>query len=63
MEDTRRSELRKERRQARETAEERRMDQILEKIHRDGRSSLTEEENQFLVRASAKLRNRPKRDE
>ena len=59
----RRSETRKLRRQVRETAEERRMDQILEKIHREGRSSLSDEENQFLIRASIKLRNRPKRDD
>ena len=59
----RRSEMRKERRQARESAEERRIDQILDKIHRAGQASLSDEENQFLVRASLKLRNRPKRDD
>jgi Zn-dependent protease len=56
----RRSELRRQRRQAREAAEERRMDEILEKLHRKGRSALTDEEHQFLVRVSAKIRNRPK---
>jgi Zn-dependent protease len=56
----RRSELRRQRRQAREAAEERRMDEILEKLHREGRSALTDEEHRFLVRVSAKIRNRPK---
>src|SRR5512135_276610 len=56
----RRSELRRQRRQAREAAEGRRMDEILEKLHRAGRSALTDEEQQFLVRVSAKIRNRPK---
>ena len=32
----RRSDLRRQRRQAREAAEERRMDEILEKLHREG---------------------------
>ncbi len=56
----RRSELRRERRMAREIAEERRMDEILEKLHREGRNSLTDEENRFLVRVSARYRNRTK---
>ena len=56
----RRSELRRQRRLAREAAEERRMDEILEKLHREGRSALTDEEHRFLVRVSAKYRNRPK---
>ena len=56
----RRSELRRQRRQAREAAEERRMDEILEKLYREGRSALTDEEHRFLVRVSAKYRNRPK---
>jgi stage IV sporulation protein FB len=56
----RRSELRRERRMAREMAEERRMDEILEKIHREGRGALSEEENRFLVRVSARYRNRTK---
>ena len=56
----RRSELRRERRTAREMAEERRMDEILEKIHREGRAALSEEENRFLVRVSARYRNRTK---
>jgi len=56
----RRSELRRQRRIAREAAEERRMDEILEKLHREGRSALTDEENRFLVRVSARYRNRTK---
>jgi Zn-dependent protease len=54
----RRSELRRQRRAAQEAAEERRMDEILDKIHRLGRAGLTEEENRFLVRVSARYRNR-----
>jgi Zn-dependent protease len=56
----RRSELRRQRRQAREAAEERRMDEILEKLHREGRHSLSDEEHRFLIRVSAKYRNRPR---
>jgi hypothetical protein len=56
----RRSELRRRRRIAREAAEDRRMDEILEKLHLQGKSSLTDEENRFLVRVSTKLRNRPR---
>jgi Zn-dependent protease len=56
----RRSELRRRRRVAREAAEERRMDEILDKLHTRGKASLTDEEHRFLVRVSAKLRNRPR---
>jgi Zn-dependent protease len=56
----RRSELRRQRRMAREAAEERRMDEILEKLYREGRAALTDEENRFLVRVSARYRNRTK---
>jgi stage IV sporulation protein FB len=56
----RRSELRRRRRLAREAAEDRRMDEILEKLHLQGKASLTDEENRFLVRVSTKLRNRPR---
>jgi Zn-dependent protease len=56
----RRSELRRERRMAREAAEERRMDEILEKLYRQGRAALSEEENRFLVRVSVRFRNRTK---
>jgi Zn-dependent protease len=54
----RRSELRRQRRIEREAAEEQRMDEILEKLYRSGRGSLTDEEHRFLVRVSAKYKNR-----
>jgi stage IV sporulation protein FB len=56
----RRSELRRQRRTIREVAEEKRMDEILEKLHQQGRSALTEEEHRFLVRVSTRYRNRTK---
>jgi Zn-dependent protease len=56
----RRSELRRQRRLLREAAEERRMDEILDKLHREGRAALTNEEQRFLVRVSARYRNRSK---
>jgi stage IV sporulation protein FB len=56
----RRSELRRQRRIAVEAAEERRMDEILQKLHLEGRSALTDEENRFLIRVSARYRNRTK---
>ena len=58
----RRSELRRQRRIAREAAEEARMDEILEKLHREGRTALTDEENRFLVRVSTATATGPKRD-
>jgi hypothetical protein len=36
------------------------MDEILEKLHREGRGALTDEENRFLIRVSMRLRNRTK---
>jgi Zn-dependent protease len=39
-------------------AEERRMDELLEKVAREGLQSLTEEERRFMTRVSAKYRNR-----
>lgn len=54
----RRSEARRLRREAQEAAEASRMDEILQKIHREGRDSLTDEEHRFLVRVSAKIRTR-----
>lgn len=57
----RRSELRRQRQAARDAAEEARMDTILEKLHREGRASLTDEETRFLVRVSARFKNRPAR--
>ncbi len=56
----RRSEQRRQRRLAREAAEDQRMDEILEKLHVQGKASLTDEEHRFLVRVSTKLRNRPR---
>lgn len=57
-----RSEARRQRRLAQESAEEQRLDEILDKLHREGRDSLTEEENRFLVRISARLRSKTKKD-
>jgi stage IV sporulation protein FB len=54
----RRSELRRQQRLIREAAEERRMDEILDKLHREGRAALSEEEHRFLVRVSARYRNK-----
>jgi stage IV sporulation protein FB len=54
----RRSELRRQRREAQEAAEAQRMDEILLKIHEQGRASLTDEETRFLTRVSAKIRSR-----
>jgi Zn-dependent protease len=56
----RRSESRRQRQNAREAAEERRMDEILEKIYREGRGALSDDEQRFLVRVSVKYRNKPK---
>jgi hypothetical protein len=39
-------------------AEERRMDELLEKVQREGLGALNEEERRFLTRVSAKYRNR-----
>ncbi len=47
------------REQQRELAEERRMDELLEKIQREGKQALTDEENRFLKRVADKYRNRP----
>ncbi|MCI0462233.1 MAG: site-2 protease family protein [Gemmataceae bacterium] len=48
-----------QREQEREAAEEQRMDELLEKIQREGRQALTDEENRFLKRVADKYRNRP----
>lgn len=56
----RRSEARRQKALEREVAEEQRMDRLLEKIHREGRSSLTKEEQRFLIRVSARYRSRSK---
>jgi hypothetical protein len=57
----RRSEARRLRRAQRALAEARRLDEILEKLHRDGRGGLTPEEQRFLDRVAAKLRKRKSR--
>jgi Zn-dependent protease len=54
----RRSDLRRTRREAQEAAEDQRMDEILAKIHTYGRETLTDEENRFLIRVSAKFKGR-----
>ncbi len=54
----RRTDARRQRLLEREGAEERRMDQILDKIHREGRGALTHEEQRFLLRVSSRYRNR-----
>lgn len=54
----RREEQRRRRSEARVAADELRMDQILDKIHREGRDSLSPAENRFLVRVSAKYKSR-----
>ena len=56
----RRSDLRRQRRAEREAAEETRMDEILDKVYQQGKSSLTDDEQRFLFKVSSKLRNRPK---
>ena len=39
-------------------AEERRLDELLDKLHRQGRGSLTDEEQRFMKRVSDRYRNR-----
>jgi stage IV sporulation protein FB len=39
-------------------AEERRMDELLDKVHREGKAALTDEERRFLKRVSDRYRNR-----
>jgi stage IV sporulation protein FB len=58
-----RSALRRQRRLAREAAEEQRMDEILAKLHGQGRSALTDEEHRFLIRVSARYKGRSKAGE
>jgi len=55
----RRAATRIQREQERQEADERRMDQLLEKIQRYGKESLTDEENRFLKRVADRYRNRP----
>ena len=57
----RRSDLRRQRRMIREAAEEKRMDEILEKpAPRGTQRASTDEEHRFLVRVSTRYRNRTK---
>jgi len=55
-----RSDVRRQRRAAQFAAEDRRLDEILDKLHRLGRPSLSDEEQRFLVRVSSRIRKRPK---
>ncbi len=54
----RRAQRRVQREQERREAEEQRMDQLLEKVQRDGLAALTDEERRFLKRVSDRYRNR-----
>jgi hypothetical protein len=47
-----------ERQQEQREAEERRMDELLEKVQRQGLQSLTDEERRFLTRVSSRYKNR-----
>ena len=47
-----------QREQERREAEERRMDELLEKVHREGQAALTDEERRFMKRVSDRYRNR-----
>jgi len=54
----RRAQRKRQRQLEQKEADERRMDQLLEKVQRDGIQSLTDEERRFLKRVSDKYRNR-----
>jgi Zn-dependent protease len=54
----RRAAAKRKRAQECQEADERRMDELLAKIQRDGKGSLTDEENRFLRRVADKYRNR-----
>jgi Zn-dependent protease len=54
----RRAQVRRQRERERREAEERRMDQLLEKVQRQGLPSLTEEERRFLRRVSDRYRHK-----
>jgi Zn-dependent protease len=53
-----RAERRRRREQDRRQAEERRLDELLDKIHREGRQALSAEELRFLTRMSGRYPNR-----
>jgi Zn-dependent protease len=54
----RRTQLKMQRQQEQREAEERRLDELLEKVQRSGLAALTDEERRFLKRASDRYRNR-----
>jgi hypothetical protein len=54
----RRAQRKRQQQEQQKIAEERRMDQLLEKVQRDGLHSLTDEERRFLKRVSDKYKNR-----
>jgi Zn-dependent protease len=54
-----RDKKRMERERETREAEERRMDELLEKVQREGLQALSDEERRFLTRVSARYRNRP----
>lgn len=58
----RRERLRRQRELTAKQEQERKVDEILEKLHRDGMASLTDQEKQFLTRASEKYRSRDSMD-
>jgi stage IV sporulation protein FB len=53
-----RERLKRQREVTAQQEQERRVDQILEKLHRDGMASLSDQEKRFLTRASEKYRSR-----
>jgi Zn-dependent protease len=54
----RRAARRMQREMEQREAEERRLDELLDKLHREGRGSLTDEEQRFMKRVSDRYRNR-----
>jgi hypothetical protein len=54
----RRAARRMQREQEQREAEERRLDELLDKVHRLGQASLTDEERRFMKRVSDRYRNR-----
>jgi Zn-dependent protease len=55
----RRRQLKQQREAERQEAEERRMDELLQKIAQQGKDALTDEENRFMKRVAERYRNRP----
>lgn len=55
----RRAERKRQQAIEQQEADERRMDELLQKIQREGKDALTDEENRFLKRVSDRYRNRP----